>query len=135
MRIAKLLCLTVVLLTPTCARAAARNVQTGADGRLANTRWVLASFGDEGVQSSVVEGATITLNFGDDGRASGSAGCNSYGGAYTERGDGLSFGPLMSTKGVQSSHFTRPTTPKVDFHSPANRGASSARKTVASSYS
>ena len=98
MRIAKLLCLTVVLLTPTCARAAARNVQTGADGRLANTRWVLASFGDEGVQSSVVEGATITLNFGDDGRASGSAGCNSYGGAYTERGDGLSFGPLMSTK-------------------------------------
>ncbi|HYY97786.1 MAG TPA: META domain-containing protein [Pyrinomonadaceae bacterium] len=101
MRIAKLLCVTVVLLTTTCARAArARtlNRQPGAEGRLANTRWVLASFGAEGGQSPVVEGATITLSFGDDGRASGSGGCNSYGGEYTERGEGLSFGPLASTK-------------------------------------
>ena len=101
MRIAKLLCLTVVLLTPTCVRAArvqARDGQPGADGRLANTRWVLASFGAEGGQSPVVEGTTITLNFGGDGRAGGSGGCNSYGGEYRERGDGLSFGPVVSTK-------------------------------------
>lgn len=98
MRIAKLLCLTVVLLTVTCARAEAREAQPGADDRLANTRWVLASFGDEGVQSSVVEGSTITLNFGDDGRASGSGGCNSYLSLYAERGNGLMFGKIASTK-------------------------------------
>lgn len=101
MRIAKLVFLSVVLLVPVCARAAQaqeRNGQPGADGRLANTRWLLASFAAEGGQSPVVEGATITLNFGADGRAAGSGGCNSYGGEYSERGDELSFGPIVSTK-------------------------------------
>jgi heat shock protein HslJ len=101
MRIAKLLLLTVVLLVLACARAAQaqeRNGQPGADGRLANTRWLLASFAAEGGQSPVIEGTTITLSFGADGRAGGSGGCNSYGGEYRERGDELSFGPIVSTK-------------------------------------
>jgi len=38
------------------------------------------------------------LKFGEDGRAGGSTGCNSYSGTYQVRGDTISFGRLISTK-------------------------------------
>lgn len=40
----------------------------------------------------------ITLRFDADGSASGSGGCNSYGGSYTLAGDALSFSPLAATR-------------------------------------
>ncbi len=43
-------------------------------------------------------GTTVTLKFGEDGRASGSTGCNSYSGTYEVRGDSISFGRLVSTR-------------------------------------
>lgn len=96
--------LTFVLLVSSCSLL---NAQTpvsnqtepsSAENSLANTEWRLVSFGTAGAESPVIEGTTITLKFGADGRVAGSAGCNSYGGSYSERGDSLSFSRLVSTK-------------------------------------
>ena len=65
---------------------------------LTGTEWRLLSFGPAGAEASLVAGTTVTVKFGEDGRASGSTGCNSYGGTYQVRGDNISFGRLISTR-------------------------------------
>lgn len=96
--------LTIVLLILTLGSLVAQTAgpaqteSSTAGGRLTNTQWRLASFSAAGTESPVIEGATITLKFGADGRAGGSGGCNSYSGEYRERGDSLSFSKIMSTK-------------------------------------
>lgn len=65
---------------------------------LTGTEWQLVSLGPTGSEAEVVPGTTVTLKFGEDGRASGSTGCNSYSGAYEVRGDSISFGRLVSTR-------------------------------------
>ena len=65
---------------------------------LTGIEWRLVSFGSAGSEESLVAGTTVTLKFGEDGRASGSTGCNSYSGTYQVRGDNLSVGRLISTK-------------------------------------
>lgn len=65
---------------------------------MTGTEWRLVSFGPTGSETNLVAGTTVTLKFGEDGRASGSTGCNSYGGTYQVRGDNISFGRLISTK-------------------------------------
>jgi heat shock protein HslJ len=62
------------------------------------TEWRLSSFGPADGEASLVAGTTVTLKFGEDGRASGSTGCNSYSGTYQVRGDNISFGRLISTR-------------------------------------
>lgn len=74
-----------------------RNLST--DQRvLTGTEWQLVSLGPAGSEADVVPGTTVTLKFGEDGRASGSTGCNSYGGTYEVRGDAITFGRLVSTR-------------------------------------
>ena len=65
---------------------------------LAGTEWRLVSLGPAGNEVDVVAGTTVTLRFGEDGRAGGSTGCNTYGGTYEVRGDTISFGRLVSTR-------------------------------------
>lgn len=65
---------------------------------LTGTEWRLVSIGPAGSEAGLVAGTTVTLKFGEDGRASGSTGCNSYGGTYQVRGDNISFGRLVSTR-------------------------------------
>lgn len=60
--------------------------------------WRLVSLGPAGSETNVVAGTTVTLRFGEDARASGSTGCNSYGGTYQVRGDNISFSRLVSTR-------------------------------------
>lgn len=60
--------------------------------------WQLVSFGPMDAPLPVVDGSLITLNFGTEGRASGSGGCNTYGAPYTVDGSSLTFGPAFSTK-------------------------------------
>src|SRR5215213_3473245 len=60
--------------------------------------WRLASLGPAGAETGVVAGTTVTLRFGEDDRASGSTGCNSYSGTYQVRGDNISFSRLVSTR-------------------------------------
>lgn len=74
-----------------------RNMST--DQRvLAGTEWRLVSIGPAGGEANLVAGTTVTLKFGEDGRASGSTGCNNYNGTYQVRGDTISFGRLVSTR-------------------------------------
>jgi heat shock protein HslJ len=65
---------------------------------LTGTDWRLVSFGPAGSEASLVAGTIVTLKFGEDGRASGSTGCNSYSGTYQVRGDSILFGRMISTK-------------------------------------
>jgi heat shock protein HslJ len=60
--------------------------------------WRLVSLGPAGSETTVVAGTTVTLRFGEDNRASGSTGCNSFSGTYQVRGDNISFSRLVSTR-------------------------------------
>jgi len=103
MRVPTLL-LTVVLLGPTGGFFTAgmtlrdRAKLLTADSKLANTQWRLVSFVPQGAETPVAEGKAIILNFGSDGGAEGSGGCNSYRGRYREEEEQLSFSQLISTK-------------------------------------
>ncbi|MBI3943352.1 MAG: META domain-containing protein [Chloroflexi bacterium] len=81
---------------PTASPAVA-NPSTGATGsRLQSTKWTLVAFG-AGSTAQVVDGSRSTLEFGNDGKVSGKAGCNGYGGMYTESGNSLTFREIIST--------------------------------------
>ncbi len=74
-----------------------RNLST--DQRvLTGTEWRLVSIGPSGAEANLVPGTTVTLKFGEDNRASGSTGCNSYSGSYGAVGDTINIGRLISTK-------------------------------------
>ncbi len=75
-----------------CASGAAAT-PTSTASTLAGTHWKLASIG----ATPAVPGASVTLELGTDERASGRAGCNSYGGAYSQNGNLLAFKQLVST--------------------------------------
>lgn len=60
---------------------------------LAGTAWELVSINGD----SVVEGSTVTLSFGTDGRAFGSGGCNNYGTSYSFNEDRIFFSQAVST--------------------------------------
>lgn len=81
----------VVLVALSFALVPATGARNG-DG-LAGTQWQLVSVNDSPVADS-----TVTLLFGDDGRAFGSGGCNSYITTYTLDGGSISFGQVASTR-------------------------------------
>ncbi|MGB8646755.1 MAG: META domain-containing protein [Anaerolineae bacterium] len=65
----------------------------------AATRWNLVSFTTGGIPAPVLSGAPITLEFGPNNTVSGSAGCNSYSGAYSVvQGNKITFGPMTQTQ-------------------------------------
>ena len=105
MRFFKLLGLITVLIMPACTSAAAEvttppaksTAPSSAENNLANTQWVLVSFGAPDAETPIVEASTITLEFGADGQAGGSGGCNSYGGEYQVQDHTLSFSQINST--------------------------------------
>lgn len=53
---------------------------------------------EEVAGAPVASDAHITLSLYGNGRAVGHAGCNNYTGGFKRAGDGISFGPLISTK-------------------------------------
>ena len=69
----------------------------GAGNVLANTAWVLVSYGAPGAETPVVPGSTVTLEFEAGDQAGGTAGCNSYGGRYQIDGDTISFSEIVQT--------------------------------------
>lgn len=64
---------------------------------LAGTDWKLVSYGPVDSQTPAAEGTDTSLKFGTDGQVSGSLGCNSFGGEYTQKDGQITFGPLVST--------------------------------------
>lgn len=66
---------------------------------LVGTEWIAVGINNgRGGVASVVEGTTVTATFGDDGRVTGSGGCNRFFGPYTLDGRVLTIGPLASTR-------------------------------------
>ncbi len=63
------------------------------------TSWRVTGYND-GRQAvvSVLSGTQLTVVFGDDGRVSGSAGCNNFTGGYTVEGNAIKIGPLAATR-------------------------------------
>ncbi|MGI9042991.1 MAG: META domain-containing protein [Gemmatimonadaceae bacterium] len=66
---------------------------------LTNTDWVLVALGER-TSPAGAGGRPVTLRIetGSTAVAAGFAGCNRYTGAYTIRGDSITFGPSASTK-------------------------------------
>jgi heat shock protein HslJ len=66
---------------------------------LAGTSWKATGINNgKGGVVSVASGSTVSMTFGTDGRASGSAGCNSFTASYTADGSSLRFGPAAVTR-------------------------------------
>jgi heat shock protein HslJ len=66
---------------------------------LSGTTWqVIAYNNGKQAVTSVLNGSSITLEFGTDGSLSGNSGCNSYSGTYKATGNQITVGPLISTK-------------------------------------
>jgi heat shock protein HslJ len=65
---------------------------------LVGTTWRLESFHTADAVSSVISGTTITAVFEEDGRVTGSAGCNTYFARYNLTGNLLSIGTIGTTK-------------------------------------
>ena len=61
------------------------------------SQWSLVSFGEGGTEAPVIEGSAITLEFGEEGQAGGSGGCNSYGAKYEVKGNTLAIQEITST--------------------------------------
>jgi len=64
---------------------------------MAGTSWKLVSYGPNNDQTPALEGVQTRLSFDPEGQVSGTFGCNSFGGDYSQDGDTLTFGPLMAT--------------------------------------
>lgn len=64
---------------------------------LGGQAWVLTSLDGSREVGSAAGGNDITLQFGEDGRAGGSGGCNQYGAGYTVSGNNVSFEQAVST--------------------------------------
>ena len=66
---------------------------------LAGTSWTATAIHNgKGAVASLVPGSTVTLTFGADGQASGSAGCNRYTARYEAEGSSLRFQPAAATR-------------------------------------
>ena len=63
------------------------------------TTWTITGY-NNGKKSvvSLLDGTTLTLSFGANGSATGSAGCNRFSGSYTTNGQKVSIGPLAATR-------------------------------------
>lgn len=72
-------------------------VAPGGDNELANTSWLLVSFGATGSDMPVLEETTITLEFESATQLGGSGGCNSYGADYTAHNGTITVGEVVST--------------------------------------
>lgn len=96
MRIARLLCLLGASVLLVQAQNP-RNFSTD-ERELVGREWRLVSMGPAGAETAVLERPIVALRFGNDGRASGSTGCNNFSGSYTVTGDTISFGAMVSTR-------------------------------------
>lgn len=89
-----------LLLLSACAAdtgssAPAQEAATGtpAAQQLRGGAWVVEDIARRGL----IDYSRVTLNFGDDGRLSGLAGCNSYSASYEVSGSGLAIGQAIAT--------------------------------------
>jgi heat shock protein HslJ len=63
---------------------------------LMGDEWIVENIGNKGI----IDFSRVTINFSEDGRIHGLAGCNQYSGSYQLSGELLSVGLLISTRRV-----------------------------------
>lgn len=79
---------------PESAPSAGGEAASAGGSDLIGTQWILTTLNG----APLVAGTTVTAQFDDQGRISGTGGCNSYSGSYTVDGSALTIGPnLIST--------------------------------------
>lgn len=89
----------ILPVAPGCGSPAPGGPGTPTHPPLAGTSWQLTSLGADGALRPALGTVEVTLEFSDDSRVSGGAGCNSYFGQYASTTDGaLSINGLGSTK-------------------------------------
>ncbi len=95
--------LTIVLMS-TCARLAewvpgiVNDREPDPEAALANTEWMLDSYGEPGAENPVLEETEVTLRFGEEGHAGGFTGCNTFGAQYVVADGTLSFSEIIATE-------------------------------------
>ncbi|QYZ80332.1 META domain-containing protein [Methanofollis formosanus] len=72
--------------------------ETPASLPLVGTTWVLDAYHLDDIVMPVIEGTEITAVFDEDGKVTGSAGCNRYFASYNLTGSSMEIGPAGSTK-------------------------------------
>ncbi|WP_301665451.1 META domain-containing protein [Methanoculleus frigidifontis] len=91
----------LLVIIAACLVSAGCMGSTGAESggeSLAGSAWTLLSYAaGNGTAVPVLQGTAITANFTEDGRVTGSAGCNGYGGNYVFDGDRLAITSIAST--------------------------------------
>ena len=78
-----------MLVLAACVPVTREGVAAPAGDPLAGTSWVLSELNGQ----PVVADTSVTLQFGTDGRASGTDGCNRYNSSYSTAGDTIQFAP------------------------------------------
>jgi heat shock protein HslJ len=71
--------------------------QAPADARLNGSGWTLTGYVHNGIPAQALIGTTVTLDFGDDGRITGLAGCNHYFATYEVKGTAITISQAGST--------------------------------------
>jgi heat shock protein HslJ len=71
--------------------------QAPAESKLNGTGWTLTGYVHNGTPAQALSGTTVTLDFGVDGRITGSAGCNHYFASYEVKGTAITIGQAGST--------------------------------------
>lgn len=71
--------------------------QAVSNSLLNNTDWTLQSYVFNGVPTQVLTTTKVTLDFDDDGKISGSAGCNHYFASSAQKGSSITIGSAGST--------------------------------------
>jgi len=89
-----LLCGTMILIPFLLAAGCTGQVP---EPRLNGTGWTLSGYLHNVTLMQALSGTTVTLDFGDDGRITGSAGCNRYFASYEMKGTAITIGPAGST--------------------------------------
>lgn len=69
-------------------------IEPGDPARLQGAKWIVEDLNRGGV----IDNSRLTLEFGADGKVSGSTNCNTFSGSYTVDGSTLTLGPLAMTR-------------------------------------
>ncbi|OGN89718.1 MAG: hypothetical protein A2Y88_05140 [Chloroflexi bacterium RBG_13_48_10] len=92
MKLLSIVMISLILVTTACS-----SLLSGGEELTIPSQWKLMSFSRAGDEITVVEGSTVTLEFGADGQLGGTGGCNGFGALYEVKNDMLIIKEIVST--------------------------------------
>ena len=88
----------MILIPVLFAAGCTGNVPVPPGPSLDGTRWTLTDYVPDGTSRQILNSTMVTLEFGGDGKITGSAGCNHYFSDYTLKGTAITIGQAGSTE-------------------------------------